>query len=487
MKKGSLDRFPGLALLSGVTLSLAFAGACSIQDSLLEQQQPQVISPTSVQNATGALGQYTGALGAFRTALNGHNNNQETIWNFEGLMTDEFKSGDTFQARNDADQRQSQSNDVTLLPAYNYVQQARGYARGAINALRQFSPGSTSQISEMYMEMGFMEMTLGQAYCGDIPLGETVGGVPVYSAGLTNAQVFASAIARFDSALAFNTGADAQSVAVKQATLIAKARALVDIGNYTAAAALVPGSVVPSGYQYVITYSVTTQNNEWWKMASTLGSRRYVVADSADALNGAPGTGTGPSLPFATANDPRISVLVDGKKAFDNATPMVGFQTYAQADPIPLVSGVDARLIEAEAQLNGGTNTANGGNAASWARMKQTLDSLRQFPPRIGNYQPAAMAPLPAFAVGMTAAQARAIFFREKAFWQFARGERISDLRRLMSQYGQTAAQTWPTGNYPKGGLYGANVALPVPQNAGNGSETSNPLFVPANCDPTKP
>ena len=54
------------------------------------------------------------------------------------------------------------------------------------------------------------------------------------------------------------------------------------------------------------------------------------------------------------------------------------------------------------------------------------------------------------------------LFFREKAFWTFSRGQRLNDERRLMRQYGRTEDQVYPTGNYFKGGTYGHTIQLPV-------------------------
>lgn len=451
MKMRLDNRFRRATLIGTAALTLIGMGACSsVQDSLLEQQQPQIIIPSAVASATGALGLYTGALGQFRTALNGHNNNQETIWNFEGLMTDEFKAGDTFSQRIDADQRATQSADGVMLLTYNYVQQARGFARTAINSLQQYAPAEKTKIAEMYMEMGFMEITLGQAFCNGIPLGETVDGSAVYTAPLTNAAVFAQAIARFDSALTFNTGTDAQSVNVRYATLVAKARAQVDLGQFAAAAATVAS--VPTTSAYLITYSIPTQSNEWWQMASS--TRRYVVGDSIDSSGIVAN-----SIPFAQGTDPRVKVNRTANKAFDNLTPYVDFLNYGREDPIALVSGVDARLIEAEAKLQ----------TADYAGMTTILNTLRTAPPKIGNLTIAAM---PALTAPTAKDPAIDLYFREKAYWQFARGERFSDLRRLTRQYGRTQNKVWPSGTFYKQGTYGTNVAFPVPD-----AEGANPNF----------
>ncbi len=65
------------------------------------------------------------------------------------------------------------------------------------------------------------------------------------------------------------------------------------------------------------------------------------------------------------------------------------------------------------------------------------------------------------------------LFFREKAFWQFARGTRLGDLRRLIRQYGRTEDTTFPEGPFHKTyDTFGDDVNLPVPD-----SERTNPQF----------
>ena len=89
---------------------------------------------------------------------------------------------------------------------------------------------------------------------------------------------------------------------------------------------------------------------------------------------------------------------------------------------------------------------------------------------------PAAMGTLPTPA---TKDDAVSLFFREKAFWQFGRGERLSDMRRLVRQYNRTQDQVYPTGAFHKNGSYGTNVAFPVPD-----AEKTNPNFT--GCMDTK-
>ena len=436
-----------------LALAMLAVGACSIQDSLLEQQQPQIIKPGDVQNRTGAMAIYNGVLGRLRTSLNGGDVNTESIWNFAALMSDEMKVGDTFSQRIDADQRRSQDNDGVVTTIYNKVQQSRGYARDAINSLREYAPNETTKIGEMYMVMGIMEATLGQNFCNGIPLGETVNGIPQYTAPLTNAQVFTQAIARYDSALTLLSGTSAATVAVRNATLIAKGRAQVALGQFAAAATTVSG--IPTSYVYLLTYSQTSQSNEWWTMTSS--SKRYTVADTVD------GTATfRNNLPFASAGDPRVKVNRTTTKSFDSITLFDEQQNWGREDAISLVNGLDVRMIEAEAQLNLKS-------PVGYAAMNTILNDLRAAPPKYGNLTIAAM---PALPLPLTQVEAENQFFREKAFWQYGRGERLSDMRRLVRQYGRGAETVFPTGSFHKGGAYGTNVSFAVPD-----AEKSNPNF----------
>src|SRR6185312_7575804 len=178
-------------------------------------------------------------------------------------------------------------------------------------------------------------------------------------------------------------------------------------------------------------------------------------------VNGAPTT-TKNALPFASAKDPRVPTT-DGKTAGvapeDATTPMFIQNIWGRFDPIAMVSGIDARLVEAEARLN--ANDIPG--------MMTILNALRTSPPKISNYQPAAMAALPA---PTSQDAATTLFFREKAFWTFGRGQRLNDDRRQIRQYKRTEDQVYPTGSYFKGGSYGHTIQFPVPT-----SELTNPLF----------
>jgi starch-binding outer membrane protein, SusD/RagB family len=442
-----------VVILSGVLLP-----ACTnnLKDELLSPQQPGVIDPSAVANLTAADALYTGALGRWKNSMNGNGNNTESIWNWEALFTDEVRSADTFSQRNDADQRNLQTNDGVLTPIYQNAQQARGRARDAIVGLLAFdtTPTGKQHTGEMYLQMGYIEMELSQAFCNGIPFGETVGGVPQYTAPLTDADGSKLAGVHLDSALVYLTGTDAGTQNIRNAVLVAKARTQVDLGDFAGAAATVAS--VPTSFQYNFDYSQTTFDNEWWIMGASV--KRYNPGDSIDVA--------GPilnAIPFARLNDPRVSVTDTKTKAEDNTTNFLLVNNWGRDDPIPLASGIDARLIEAEAKLQ----------AKDIAGMMTILNALRTSPQVIGAFKIAAMTALPTPADQTSATD---LFFREKALWQFQRGFRMDDLRRLVRQYGRTQDKVFPTGNFTRNGVpsgqFGTQVAFPVPDN-----EKSNPNF----------
>ena len=65
------------------------------------------------------------------------------------------------------------------------------------------------------------------------------------------------------------------------------------------------------------------------------------------------------------------------------------------------------------------------------------------------------------------------MFFREKAFWTFSRGQRLGDMRRMIRNYGRTEANTFPTGSHYKGVVYGTDVNLPVPKDESGNNPNS--------------
>jgi len=138
-------------------------------------------------------------------------------------------------------------------------------------------------------------------------------------------------------------------------------------------------------------------------------------------------------------------------------TTAAGHTSYQLAQPRAqwLVSGVEARLIQAEAALHANPT------GAEWLAI---LDTLRTAGPDgsggwlAGTGGVAGLAPLedpgtPDLRLDLV--------YRERAFWLFATGSRIGDLRRLVQVYGRSADSVFPSGDYWRGGTYGTGTSLP--------------------------
>jgi hypothetical protein len=450
---------------AGLVAAATFLGGCDVKQELLSPQQPGTLTPGDVASsgAAGAEALRIGALGGLQQAFGGGNANNENVWMLSGLLTDEWKSSDTFLQRNETDQRAIETNNSVWNLAYIQAHRARGYARDALAPLAASVADQPGEQAEMWFIIGYAEMQLSQIFCNGVPYSVTVNGVAQYQAGITNAEGFNLAITHLDSAISLSGGTDSVAPRARQAALVAKAMALADLGKFSDAAALVPTSAVPTSFSYAMTFSQPTQSNEIWSLNASQSSARYAVGDSFDIIAGKVNQ-IANAIPFASAKDPRVPISGGSsdnvsKPGIDKATPWVGGPWTARTQALVVVSGVDARLIEAEAKLNAG----------DFSGMIDILNALRAAKPNLGPVTPAAMSPLVA---PTTKDAAIDLFFREKAFWQFGRGQRISDLRRLVRQYGRTQDHVFPSGAFHKGGNYSPDVNAPVPD-----AEHSNPLF----------
>lgn len=437
--------------------AILITGACDhLKDQLLDPQQPGVIGPGAVESAIGAEALVVGALERFTNATGGGTN----MWSAGGTLADEWMSGDTFFQTDDKDRRAVPAGSSSTSP---WPQQVRGYAIDARTALQKFSPQSTAKIAQMYFVEGWIEMDISEHFCNGSPFGTTVNGVPQYTKQLTNAEAFAMALAHFDSGLtAVGSATDAFSVSIRNSLLVAKARTQRDLGQFAAAAGTVAN--VPTNFAWNLTFSVTTSDNGPYGMNAPTANPRYVVGDSFDVVNGVK-TLLKNALPFASAGDPRVPVV--GKtdattpKAADGITTLVYHQVWGtnRSASVPLATGIDARLIEAEGKLQ--ANDIPG--------MMDILNALRAAPRTLGNLNVPAMSPL---ATPATRDAAIDLLFREAAFWQFARGQRLGNLRRLVRQYGRKQENVFPDGAFHKGGVHGTDVNFSIPD-----AEFTNPNY----------
>ena len=429
-------------------------GACDLTDSLLEAKDPDLINPDDVQNAEGALALANGALEFFRDLTAG----DESTWLFGGLLADEWSTSSTFVQNDETDQRKIQTNNSTITGQFRDLARVRLAADLAIRGLKQYRPDPPRTIADVYFARGFAEMQMAQDFCNGIPLSSIEGDQVIPGVPLPVDSVFRRAIASYDSAIALATATDSATVTIRRGATVGKARALLGLNQIAQAAALV--DTIPLSFSYNHTFAVTSGDNIIWNQAAS--SRRYTVGDSLEG--NASNFLVRNAIPFFRAQDPRLPVTYtiaangrDTVKSQDGSTNSRTTTLYGRTTSVPVASGLDARLIVAEGRLR----------AQDFTGMMQILNALRGAPPKLGEVQPPVMAALP---VPATYEEAINVYFREKAFWTFSRGQRLGDLRRLIRQYNRNEDNTFPSGNHYKGGTYGDDVNLPVPQ-----AEENNP------------
>jgi len=431
----------------------------SLTDTLLSAEQPGVIDPSNVNSAAGADAIRIGTLINLRGIT--------TAWTLGGLVGDEWDITGAASITGFVDQRRG--SNPFAISAFTSVLRAvasiRTSANQAIPLLNKWSPTNQANIAEMYLARGYAELQIATDFCNGIPLDDGNASPIVYSQPLSNAQVYAVASATLDTAIAKSSGTDAASVNVNRAARIAKARALVGLGQFADAAALVPSSIVPTTYTYSFTYATTSGNNPIWTLNAS--GRSYSIGDSVEGNSHniiVPGV-----MPYFSAHDPRVpasyTVTNNGKdttRGTDGVTVFRGTSLYGQTTSLALANGIDARLIEAEAKLA----------ANDIAGMMTILNALRATTLTVGAVT-VTSAQLPPLATPATKDAAISLLFRERAFWTFGRGQRLGEMRRLIRQYGRTESQVFPSGPYPGGGsTYGTDVNFPL-----GPDENGNPNF----------
>jgi hypothetical protein len=406
--------------------ALALTG-CST-DRILHVERPDIIDPTGLNNPAGVTALHAGVIGDLAAYMDASVGVNAAV----GLFTDELRFGATPPEIKQFDTRSLIEQNTQLWANYRNIQQLRGQANRAADALKKVS-ASDPRIGEMNAISGFSYVLLAELFCSGIPIGD----IGEEADPLATTDVFQGGIAKLDAAIAA-AGSDAK---IKNLAAVLKARALLDLGQFDAAATAVAS--VPTDFKYTTFHSATTpyqQNLYWNYMFNSDG----LLVSEKEGTNG---------LNYATANDPRVPVTGTGAPSrFDATTPRYYFAALTGFDsPSTIASGAEARLIEAEAELRKG-------NATTFLQKINDLRAFQKLSPVTDPGSPATRIDL---------------LFRERAFTLFATSHRLGDMRRLVRQYTRPAESVFPTGNYHKDGLkFGTDVNFIIPA-----PERNNPKF----------
>jgi hypothetical protein len=472
------------AVLFGAALLLPAVGCGDI----LEVDDPDVTNRDLLTTPEAVPALRAGALGDFTTGY-------EQLINLGGMLGDEFFFSETFPTRIVVDQRNIHPNNSNLLTLFAQVATA--------NAAPEFSARRIAEIQAAFPDVtglnderaeglnlsSIAKVLIAEHYCEGIPLSRLeIQGQSLdfqYGNPLTRAQMLDSAIAGFDKArTAVGASTAAADAAQRNLAIVGRARAMLNRASSQAEiAALLPfltANPVPLTYTFQLQHSTNSggENNQVWNF-NTLNERISVA--NLEGTNGLPYRAVRAGQPGG--RDPRVLWIRTPANdvGFDGTTLQFDALKYPDRPAFTVIaSGVEARLMVAEAQLNAGNAQAMLDSLNSLRTQVQPLMQLLNFDyvtqqQKVG-YAPGQSATLAPLVLPATFAEQRDLLMAERAYWLVFSAHRLGDMRRLIRQYGLTQAQVFPTGAYHKGGVYGTDVNFPIPiQEANNPNAPETP------------
>ena len=413
-------------------------------EGLLGVETPDIIDPSALDNPQGVSALHAGAVGEFVFAMDVGSVGGAALALYSALFTDESMHASTPPAVREWDLRNVPASNTVSPVLFLNLQRARARSEDAARRISVLLAAPDARVGELWALSGFSYILFGELYCSGVPI--SIANPLTYGRPLTTAELLDTALVRLTTA----AGAAAGDARIVNLIAVLRGRALLDQAQFAQAALAV--AAVPTSYIYQIFHSTTT-TRQVNQIQLTFSADIYSVSN-VEGTNG---------LNFASAADPRVPTRATGASRNDGVTPMVQFTKYtSQSDPVTQVSGIEARLIEAEAAL----------------RVPDVTTFLAKL-----NEARATVAGLGTLADPGTPAGRVDLLFRERAFWFYLTAHRLGDLRRLVRQYSRTAESVFPTGAYHKQGLTrGTQVSFIVPQ-----PEENNPEYDPTACNPGAP
>jgi len=408
------------SLCAGAMLSAVAAchGALDVSD-------PSYITDQAVANATGANGRRVIALGYFTYVMNGIRIGAL----FSDELTYDDRLGSYLIPEYEFDKRTSNNiytsqftdNDQPLGALTQYLP----YSTLAIDQVRKYTPDSLKGdfLAQLFAFRGFTILQTAETICSGFPINDiTPDSRPILGPPVTTDSALGTAIVQLDSSLAdVKDSAQFQHLAH-----VAKARALLDLGQFDAAAAEVAS--VPTSFEYRPDSGLSPSPFGTYDAGGGQFQSSYVMSDH-EGVNG---------LGFVSEHDPRTPFGYSKQRYYVPAESLFVSLKYLYPNTsIVLASGIEARLIEAEAALHNGD--------PNWL---VTLNTLRA---TIG---------MGAMTDPGTTDERVDSLYHERAFWLYLTGHRLGDMRRLVKIYGRDPQTIYPIGAHPMGGTYGNETAI---------------------------
>jgi tetratricopeptide (TPR) repeat protein len=446
-----------------LVVSLSLSGSLSSCTGATDEQlPPDVADPAATHTPSGAVARYRGALALLPGTA-------DSLLTLTGILTDELAALPTAvgvsRGYTALDSRQPSTSFDGL---YAQLHHLRGEAQEARGFLRAYAPDSSAALAgHLYALEGWAELSLADVFCSGIPLSTVnFSGDYTLAAGSTTQAVYEHAIRLLDSAVALSADS---GLRLQPFAAVVRGRALLALGRYAEAAAAVAG--VLDAYTYQVTYTPAN-----FHLLQSFAANYPTVTGTPSAANGEGGTG----LDYRTSGDPRTPSTALGSDQLGNTMYFPDKYPTSGAVTLTLASGIEARLIEAEAALQANPEDGQWLARLNALRTDGTFEVDTQVvavdetvtPPdttfaydTLWHAGSGGVAGLDTLADPGTADGRLDLLFRERAFWLYLTGHRQGDLRRLVREYLRDPEMVYPTGTYPGGpGTYGSAMVAPVPE-----------------------
>jgi hypothetical protein len=424
--------------------------ACDVE-SIVELDNPDLITPEVVADTANLPTLANGVIYEFSRAYGGQASNSASpgMIAYSGLLADEIWHSSTFNTHADIDARTISDQNGSLLDVYTYGQRARNLAERSAERFAD-SPRANSELHALMINLAaFSYVLFAENFCSGVPFSSTsFGGDVEYGQPLSTEETLNAAIALFDQALTVAQAAGSQ--VMLNLARVGRARTLQNLGDFSAAAA--QAASVPTDFVFDVNFAdpPAPQNAVWY------------FVNSANRLSAATGEGQNGLDYFDRGDDnntidPRVPVDSVGV-GLGSQVPQYNQGLYPeQSSPLPLATGIEARLIEAEDDL------AAGASGAYLATLNDLRDDIA----------------LPALTDPGTASGRVSQFYDERARWLWFTSHRLGDLRRMIREYGFNSEDIFPVGQTVFGDPYGTDISLPVPFDERNNPNYSGACLAP--------
>ncbi|HZY09346.1 MAG TPA: hypothetical protein VFE69_16425, partial [Ilumatobacteraceae bacterium] len=196
--------------------------ACNnVGDRLLSVQTPDIVTPENAQSQAGAQSFFTAAVGDFNRLIGGDRGGSSPlgIALTSGLLADEI-----FAARAGTETTDDRTLNPNNFPLDTWTQVSNTHTRTlrALQLLAQFPPatGGDQQLALLHANEGYILLIAAESYCNGIPLWDGKDATNIATVTMSTADLYAAAVAQFDSALTLNT----TDQNIRRQALVGKAR-----------------------------------------------------------------------------------------------------------------------------------------------------------------------------------------------------------------------------------------------------------------------